>query len=81
MANIFDYVAKLPTDVLLRTEITNSRVTMPTVVNIEDFYKEFGKEIDVDESIVERNIYRVSSIPIQKERTARDMLSRKLRFK
>lgn len=75
-----DFLAKLPTKVLVGLDITNERVILPTVVDGPKFYKEFSIEINSGVLTTEKAIYVSSITKVNKNITSRDMLNSVLNF-
>lgn len=75
-----DFISKLPIDVIVKTEITDERVTLPTAIDALSFYKEFSKEVDDPTLTAEKAIYIASSHASASTPSYQELLNKKLVF-
>jgi hypothetical protein len=75
-----DFLAKLPIDVIIQTEIEESRIVLPIKIDSKAFYKSFSTQIESDTLTTEKAIYIASTYPTKPMKTAKDLLNTKLRY-
>lgn len=56
-----DFIAKLPIEIIQKTNIYENKITLPTEVNKLDFYKKFKNRIEQNTLTNEKAIYVVSN--------------------
>ena len=75
-----DFLSKQSIKVIVQTEITDSRVSLPVEVDSKAFYKEFSTDIESNTLTTEKAIYIASMEDTSNMITSRDLLNSKLYF-
>ena len=77
---IKDFIAKQPIDVIVDTDITDTRVVLPVTINPSGFYTDFHPEIHSPTLTTEKAIYVAASQETKPIQTSTDLLNRWLKF-
>ena len=75
-----DFIAKLPLETIIQTEIEDNRVILPTIIDSKDFYKTFSTEIEAETLTTEKAIYVASTYSVKRMITTKDLLNSRLRY-
>lgn len=75
-----DFLAKLPIDKLIKTEILNNKITLPIEVDPIKFYKDFKSAIKVNDFTPEKAIFVASLIDRQPYIDSFGLLTSKIVF-
>lgn len=75
-----DFLAQQPIDVIVQTEITPTKVHLPTAIDPQTFYKDFQSAIETSELTTEKALYHAASHTPLPYESARDLLNKRLTF-
>ena len=75
-----DYVATLPIEVITKTEITDTSITLPHNVDAAKFYSNFKNSIKVPEFTAEKAIFAASAVKRSDYISSTDLLVARLYF-
>lgn len=75
-----DFLAKQPIDVIVKTEITDTKVNLPVNVDSKSFYKEFSAAIENASLTTEKAIFIASQETKKPMTSVQDLLNKKIRF-
>lgn len=75
-----DYLAKLPIEKIIKTEILDDKITLPVEVDSMKFYKDFRTQIKSDQLTPEKAIFAASLVEKQPYINSFSLLTSKLVF-
>lgn len=75
-----DFLAKLPIDKIIKTEILNNKITLPVEVDSTKFYKDFKAQIKSSQLTTEKAIFVASLVNKQPYIDSFSLLTSKLVF-
>lgn len=75
-----DYLAKLPIDKIIKTEILDDKITLPVEVDSIKFYKDFKGQIKSNQFTPEKAIFVASLVDKQPYMDSFSLLTSKLVF-
>lgn len=75
-----DFLAKLPIDKIIKTEILDNKITLPVEVDPNKFYKDFRSAIKVEQLSPEKAIFVASLVDRQPYVDSFSLLTSKLVF-
>ena len=75
-----DFIAKLPIDKIIKTEILDNKITLPVEIEPNKFYKDFTNQIKVSELSPEKAIFVASLVDRQPYVDSFNLLTSKLVF-
>lgn len=77
---IIDFISKLPIGVIVKTEILDNKITLPSKIDPIKFYQDFNTEIKASTLTTEKALFVCSMIEQTPFLSSRDLLNSKLKF-
>ena len=71
-----DFIAKLPIDTILQTEILDNSVKLPVEVDSQSFYKDFETDIKETNLTAEKAIYAATLVISEKIKSVPELLTK-----
>lgn len=76
-----DFLAKQPIDVIINTEITDTKIIVPVEINAEEFYTDFQDTIEASGLSDEKCIYIAATNESKEYESSIDILNSKIKGK
>lgn len=71
-----DFIAKLPIDTILQTEILDDSIRLPIEVDGQSFYKDFETDIKENSLTTEKAIYAATLVASEKIKSVSELLTK-----
>jgi len=78
--NLNDFIAKLPIEKIIKTEISDDKITLPVMIDPIKFYKDFKSVIKVNSLTSEKAIFAASLVDKQPYINSFSLLTSKMVF-